>query len=51
MIHQLIRKATNQSLDKVAKDTDRNYWMEPKEARNYGIVGQIIHHWDELHEY
>ncbi|PHM22497.1 ATP-dependent Clp protease proteolytic subunit [Xenorhabdus ehlersii] len=50
-INRLISKATNQSLDKVAKDTDRNYWMEPEEARDYGIIGQIIHHWDELHEY
>ncbi|WP_338884862.1 ATP-dependent Clp protease proteolytic subunit [Xenorhabdus sp. TH1] len=47
-INRLISKATNQSLDKVAKDTDQNYWMEPEEARDYGIVGQIIHHWDEL---
>ncbi|MBC8949601.1 ATP-dependent Clp protease proteolytic subunit [Xenorhabdus sp. TS4] len=50
-INRLISKATNQSLDKAAKDTDRNYWMEPEEARDYGIIGQIIHHWDELHEY
>ncbi len=47
-INRLISKATNQALDKVAKDTDRNYWMEPEEARDYGIVAQIIHHWDEL---
>ncbi|WP_338804735.1 ATP-dependent Clp protease proteolytic subunit [Xenorhabdus griffiniae] len=47
-INRLISKATNQAIDKVAKDTDRNYWMEPEEARDYGIVAQIIHHWDEL---
>ncbi|WP_083600358.1 ATP-dependent Clp protease proteolytic subunit [Xenorhabdus eapokensis] len=47
-INRLISQATNQSLDKVAKDTNRNYWMEPEEAHDYGIVGQIIHHWDEL---
>ncbi|WP_167376290.1 ATP-dependent Clp protease proteolytic subunit [Xenorhabdus vietnamensis] len=48
IIHQLISKATSQSLDKVAKDTDCNYWMESEESRDYGIVRQIINHWNEL---
>ncbi|MDC9614103.1 ATP-dependent Clp protease proteolytic subunit [Xenorhabdus khoisanae] len=50
-INRLISEATNHPLDKVAKDTDRNYWMEPEEAQNYGIVGQIIRHWNELQSF
>ncbi|MEQ1964627.1 ATP-dependent Clp protease proteolytic subunit [Xenorhabdus khoisanae] len=50
-INRLISEATNHPLDKVAKDTDRNYWMEPEEAQNYGIVGQIICHWNELQSF
>ncbi|MCC8368347.1 ATP-dependent Clp protease proteolytic subunit [Xenorhabdus sp. PB61.4] len=47
-INQLISEATGHPIDKVAKDTDRNFWMGPEEARDYGIVGQIISHWSEL---
>ncbi|PHM55157.1 ATP-dependent Clp protease proteolytic subunit [Xenorhabdus sp. KK7.4] len=49
-INQLISEATGHPIDKVAKDTDRNFWMGPEEARDYGIVGQIISHWSELKE-
>ena len=41
-LNQTIADATGQPLDRVAKDTDRNYWMSPEEARDYGIVGKII---------
>ncbi|MBD2815638.1 ATP-dependent Clp protease proteolytic subunit [Xenorhabdus sp. Flor] len=47
-INRLISEATGHPIDKVAKDTDRNFWMGPEEARDYGIVGQIISHWNEL---
>ena len=39
---QAIADATGQPLEKVADDTDRNFWMGPEEARAYGIVGTII---------
>jgi ATP-dependent Clp protease protease subunit len=41
-LNQTIADATGQPLDRVAKDTDRNYWMSPDEALAYGIVGKII---------
>ena len=41
-INQLISEATGQSLEKVEKDTDRNFWMNAVEAREYGIVTNII---------
>ncbi|WP_417312868.1 ATP-dependent Clp protease proteolytic subunit, partial [Enterobacter sp.] len=40
--------ATGQPLEKVKKDTDRNFWMSPAEALDYGIVGKMITHFDEL---
>jgi ATP-dependent Clp protease protease subunit len=42
-INQSIADATGQPLEKVAQDTDRNFWMGPDEALAYGIVGRIIH--------
>ena len=41
-LNQCIADATGQSLEKVAEDTDRNFWMSPEEAREYGIVGKIV---------
>ncbi len=42
-LNQSIAEATGQPLEKVAQDTDRNFWMGPDEAVAYGIVGKIIH--------
>jgi len=41
-INQLIADETGQALERVAKDTDRDYWMTVDEAVEYGIVGKIV---------
>jgi ATP-dependent Clp protease protease subunit len=41
-INQLIADETGQPLDRVAKDTDRDYWMTVEEATDYGIVGSVV---------
>ncbi len=41
-LNQTIANQTGQPLEKVSKDTDRNHWMSPEEAKDYGIVGTII---------
>jgi len=41
-LNRTIAEATGQPLAKVRKDTDRNFWMSPTEARDYGIVGTIV---------
>lgn len=41
-LNKSIADATGQPLEKVAVDTDRNFWMGPEEAQAYGIVGQVI---------
>ncbi|WP_315116821.1 ATP-dependent Clp protease proteolytic subunit [uncultured Clostridium sp.] len=47
-INSIISEATGQSLEKVEKDTDRNYWLSAHEAVDYGIVNQVISKYDEL---
>ncbi|AHF76991.1 Protease subunit of ATP-dependent Clp proteases [Sodalis praecaptivus] len=47
-VNRLISDATGQPLEKVKKDTDRNYWMTPQQAMDYGIVGQILTSFNEL---
>lgn len=41
-LNRIIARETGQPLERVEKDTDRNYWMTAEEARDYGIVGQVI---------
>lgn len=41
-INKLIADETGQPLERVAKDTDRDYWMTVTEAIEYGIVGKQI---------
>jgi len=40
-INKLIAAETGQSLDRVCKDTDRDYWMNAEEALAYGLVSKI----------
>lgn len=47
-INKIISTATNQPLEKVQNDTDRNYWMNCDEAVEYGIVNKVISSYDEL---
>ena len=37
-----------QSYEKVAKDTDRNYWLGAEEAIEYGLVEKVIENATEL---
>lgn len=47
-LNKIIAQETGQSLERVSKDTDRNYWMMADEAREYGIVNKIIESMDDL---
>jgi ATP-dependent Clp protease protease subunit len=40
--------ATGQTLQKVEKDTDRDYWMGPDEAIAYGLVNKVINNVADL---
>ena len=41
-LNQLFARETGQAFAKVAKDTDRNYWMSAEEAIAYGMVTRVI---------
>ncbi len=43
-LDQIIAKHTGQPLEKVAKDTERDYFMSAEEAKAYSIVDQVIEH-------
>lgn len=41
-LNRLLSKLTGQSLKKVERDTDRNYFMSPVEAQTYGVIDSIL---------
>ena len=41
-LNHIFAAATDQPVEKIAKDTDRNYWLNAEEARDYGLVDRII---------
>jgi ATP-dependent Clp protease protease subunit len=47
-LNRTIAEATGQPFERVAEDTDRNFWMSPEEALTYGLVGKIIRSASEL---
>jgi ATP-dependent Clp protease, protease subunit len=42
MLNELIAKHTGQSLERVEKDTDRDYFMGAQEAKTYGIIDEVV---------
>jgi ATP-dependent Clp protease protease subunit len=40
-LNDLLVKHTGQPLDRIEKDSDRNYFMSPDEARDYGIIDKV----------
>lgn len=47
-VNRLIAAATGQTYEKIAKDTDRNFWMSAEEAKDYGMVSKIIQTSEEI---
>jgi ATP-dependent Clp protease, protease subunit len=41
-LDEILAQNTGQSLEKVSKDTERDYFMSSEEAVNYGIVDRVI---------
>ncbi|HPO16121.1 MAG TPA: ATP-dependent Clp protease proteolytic subunit [Candidatus Hydrogenedentes bacterium] len=47
-INEMISEETGQPIEKVAKDSDRNFWMSAKEALDYHLISKIITNVKEL---
>ena len=42
LINKILSKHTGQPLEKIEKDTDRDFFMDAKEALEYGIIDKVI---------
>jgi ATP-dependent Clp protease protease subunit len=41
-LNEILAKHTGQSLEKVEKDTDRDFYLSAQEAKEYGLIDQVI---------
>jgi ATP-dependent Clp protease protease subunit len=41
-LNKIFSVQTGQPVERIEKDTDRNFWMSAEEAKEYGIVGKIV---------
>ena len=42
VLNKLIAKHANQTIEKIAKDTDRNFFMSAEEAKEYGLIDDVF---------
>ena len=41
-IRVILSENTGQEIDKIAKDSDRDFYLTPDQAKEYGIVDEIL---------
>jgi len=41
-LSELLAKHTGQPVDRIIKDSDRNFFMSPEEGRDYGLIDEVI---------
>ncbi len=42
LMNEILAENTGQRFDKVQADTERDFWMNPEEAKNYGLVDKVL---------
>ena len=47
-LNKILAEATGQPIDRIKRDTDRDYWMLADEAKAYGLVGKIVKSQNEV---
>jgi len=43
-INEILAHHTGQALERIQKDTDRDYFMSSQEAKEYGLIDEVIDH-------
>jgi len=41
-LYQILADHSGQTFDKIELDSDRDYWMRPTEAREYGLIDEVL---------
>lgn len=41
-LNEILAERTGQDLEKIERDTDRDYWLSSEEAKKYGLIDKVI---------
>jgi ATP-dependent Clp protease protease subunit len=41
-LYNILAKHSNQKYEKIEKDSDRDYWMKSAEAKEYGLIDEVL---------
>jgi ATP-dependent Clp protease protease subunit len=41
-LYQIISDCSGQDLEKIRQDADRDYWMTSQEAKDYGLIDEVV---------
>ena len=42
MLNQIMSERTGQSIERIAADSERDFYMSPAEAKDYGWIDEVI---------
>ena len=42
-LNEILVKHTGQTIDKIEKDTDRDFFMTPEDAKKYGLIDEVLY--------
>lgn len=43
LLNRILAKNTGQSIKKIEADVERDFWMDPEDAKKYGVVDKVLH--------
>ena len=41
-LNNILAERTGQPLEKIARDVERDYWLDAQEAKEYGLVDEVL---------
>ncbi len=47
-LNRIFAEATGQPVERIARDTDRDYWLSAEDAKEYGLVSRIVSSQSEI---
>ena len=42
VLRTIIAECTSQSMERIEQDTDRDFWLDPVQAKDYGLIDEIL---------
>ena len=41
-LNRILAERTGQPLEKIARDVERDYWLDAQEAKEYGLIDEVL---------